>query len=744
MMKRSILNPIYSIALLFLGPTLLASPSFGNPNDSNDVSIGLVLSGGGAKCMAQIGALKVIEEAGIKIDYIGGTSMGAIVGAMYAMGYTVSEIEGYLRQVDWDALLTNETPRNRLSFFDRKAESKYLLSFPIEEGKVTLPRGLNYAQYILKQLSFITQQSYKYDSFSDFPIPFFCVATNLENGQMEIFEDGRLIDALRASSAFPSLFTPYEVNNKLYVDGGVVNNYPVKPLKEKDVDYIIGIDVQDFLYEKDELNSVVRVLEQTSSFINASELKSQSKYTDILIRPEVPGAGVTTFDMFDSIVREGERAARKKLAALKELAAIDVSKKIDRASIEAMPMYEFLVSKIKISGNELSTDDFVLSKLRVEEGEMCALYKLDKGLDNLYGSRYFKNVDYTITPMDTGYCLNINLKENTSLAQFRLGLHYDDDFSTAFLLNYTQRNLLFKNSRFSVDFALSENPRFQMDYFVDRGYIPTLGLKLRANRFKYRLYQNQDPIDQRTYLDFSADAFIQSTLNDVFAIGGGIRFSNVDIHLDFSPRDSIEAFRATSINTNANYIHYYGFIDFDSFDDANYPRKGSKFKARGAIISKQSNSRQFQEPSSVIDIDYSQAASLGSKANLVFRAFGATTIGPDLDAPYQIYLGSLGRNYINYIYPFIGYQYMEVPGRNALAVRADVYYQFIKNHYFIFRGNLGKVESTFDGLFGSDVILDGYGIAYSYDSPIGPLELNLTGSTNHSNIYTYISLGFWF
>ena len=234
------------LTLLFLIP-LLSRPASAQTADSCDLKIGLVFSGGGAKCLAQIGALKVIDSAGIKVDYIAGTSMGAIIGSMYALGYSVDEIEEYLRKVDWDALLSNEIPHNRLSYFDRKSEARYLLSFPLVEGKLRLPTGLNYAQYILKQLSYLTQQSYRYPTFSDFPIPFLCVATNLENGQMKIFEDGNLTDALRASSAFPSLFTPYEVNGNLYIDGGLVNNYPVKPLRERGMDYIIGIDVQDFL-----------------------------------------------------------------------------------------------------------------------------------------------------------------------------------------------------------------------------------------------------------------------------------------------------------------------------------------------------------------------------------------------------------------------------------------------------------------------------------------------------------------
>ncbi|MEQ9263454.1 MAG: patatin-like phospholipase family protein [Owenweeksia sp.] len=704
--------------------------------ESNQLRVGLVLSGGGAKCMAQIGALRIIEEAGIKIDYISGTSMGAIVGAMYALGYTVDEIENYLRQVDWDALLRNEIPRDRLSYFDRKSESRYVLTFPVNKGKVRLPTGLNYAQYILKELSMLTQSSYQYASFKDFPIPFACVATNLENGKLEVFEDGRLLDALRASSAFPSLFTPYELNGKMYVDGGVANNFPVELLLERGMDYIIGVDVQDFLYGKDELNSVVRILEQTSSFVNATEYTRQLDSVNLLIKPEIPEGGITSFDLFDTIVASGRHAALKKWPELKALAKLRGGQRIDRSEYDAVPLQNFYVGKVEICGNENSTTDYILSKLRIDDQEYCSLSRLDEGIDRLYGSKYFETVDYTLTPLDTGYQLNINVRENPSLSHLRIGLHYDDDFKTALLLNYTRRNLLFKNSRFSFDLAIGDNPRVWLNYFVDRGLLPTLGLKLRANRFETRLYQNRKPTNQLVYLDYSIDLFLQSTLYDAYAIGGGIQLEGIDLSQDLEALEEVDV--------NADYINYYGFIDFDSYNRANFPTRGFKISGMGRIISRHDNLSRFFEPSSVIDLSYSQVIPITPQLTLISRVFGATTIGPNPDFPYNIFLGSMGRNYINYIYPFVGYRYMELIGRNALVLKGDIHFEFFKDNYILLRGNVGKLESSFDDIFDSDVILDGYSLGYSYDSPFGPLEINVMGSTNHSDIYTYISLGFWF
>lgn len=706
------------------------------PKDSSDIKIGLVLSGGGAKALAQVGALKVIERAGIKLDYIGGTSMGAIVGALYSLGYSADEIEQHLRQVNWEALMANEIPRNRLSYFDRKYGNRYVLNLPFQNGKITLPSGLNYAQYILRELSFLTQQSYLYDNFRQFPVPFLCVATNLQTGKPRVFQDIRLIDALRASTAFPSLFTPYEINDSLYVDGGVVNNYPVQEIKAQGMDVIIGIDVQKFRRAKEELNTVVKVLEQTSTFVNVGEEKNQKKLTDIRIVPEIDEAGVATFNLLDTIIKAGEYAAEQQLPALKKLAARDRSNSDPRDSVRGTPLTKLLVDSIVVIGNEINTTNFVLAKFNVKTGDSCTLEKLQKGLDQLYGTQYFETVDYTVKPSGDGYTLYLNLKERKVLTTFRLGINYNDDFNTALLLNFTQRNLFFKNSRFSVDLALGENPRAQIDYFVDRGFIPTLGLQFRSNRFNFRDYNQFQASSQGIYQDLSLDLFIQSTLKDAYAIGGGVQFENIDISQVFDISGIPES--------NNSFINYYGYIDFDSFDDMYYPRKGFQLKARYRLIAERQGFEEFQEPSSVIDLHYNQVYRFGRRFTLISKFFGASTIGPDLVFPYKIHLGSLGPSYPNYIQPFIGYRLMEVTGRNALVARADLFFEFANKHYLIGRYNIGKLEPTFDDLFVSDILLDGYSLGYSFQSPLGPMEVNVIGSSNHDNIYTYVQLGYWF
>ena len=230
---------------------------------------------------------------------------------------------------------------------------------------------------------------------------------------------------------------------------------------------------------------------------------------------------------------------------------------------------------------------------------------------------------------------------------------------------------------------------------------------------------------------------MQSTFKDAYAIGGGVQLEGVDLSQNLKVLEED--------NLNSDYITYYGFIDFDSFNKANYPSKGFKLSAMARIIAPQENLSIFYVPSSVIDATYSQVIPVNKNLNFIATIFGGSIIGKDVEYPYNIFFGSMGRNYINYIKPFVGYRYMELQGRSGAYFKLDINYQFLKNHYFIARGNIGKLEKTsFGELFGTNILLDGYSLGYSFDSPIGPLEFNLSGSTNHSDIYSYISLGYWF
>lgn len=695
--------------------------------------IGLALSGGGAKSMTHIGVIRVLEEHNIRPDYITGTSMGAIIGAMYSMGYSADQIEQMLMSVDWDALLNNMLPRYRLSYLDRRSDDRYAVTFDVDTNGIKLPDAINAGQYVLSTLAHLLQGVHADSNFSEYPIPFSCIATNLETGEMTVFDQGDLAHVLRASSAFPSIFSPFEIDGQLYVDGGIRNNLPISLLKEKGMDIVIASDAQASLHTRENLTDMISILEQVGSYPNMEYFSEQLKDADLIIHPPLEPFNIVSYEYTDSIIRLGEEETRKYSAQLEKWGSAEP---LPERHI-LTPSEKVLIRDVQIFGTINTTDRFILSNLNVDQDDSTDTKEIRAGMERLYGSRFYEQVDYRFIPTDsTGVVLKINVVETKENQQIRLGVHYDDDYKMGVLLNLTVRNALMKNSKFSFDVVLGENPRGELSYIFERGFIPALGFRADFHQFDTRVYQEGQPVSEFTYTDFSSELFLHSTLWDLYTIGGGVRLENIDI--------SEPILRSEIEESNNTYLNYFAFVDFDSFNRTYKPTSGIRLFGEFKIISEQTSFESYLEPVSILHLQYDQTYDFGEKWGGRTRILGATTIGPDAPFPYSIFLGGMGENYTQHIFPFVGYRYMELFGRNALTLRADVWYEAFEDHFFTLHANVGKLEATIDDLYSSDVLLDGYGISYGYNSALGPLEIFLMKSTNHSDLLAYVRLGFWF
>jgi len=304
-------NKTISFLLLFFVCTLNAQQQF-----NEDIKVGLVLSGGGAKGLAHIGVLKIIDSLGIRIDYVAGTSMGSVIGSLYASGYSGEQIDSIFKKIDFNDIISDNLPREAKTFYERENAEKYAVTLPFEKFKIKLPSGLSSGQNNFNLLSRLMLHVSDIDDFSKLPIPFFCIGTNIETGEAVILDKGNLAQAVTASSAFPSLFKPVTINNQILIDGGVVNNYPIDELKSKGVDIVIGVDVQDNLANREELTSAPDILFQINNFRTINEMKIKSKKTDVYIKPDIEDFNVVSFDQGHEIIKNGEKAARQNISAL--------------------------------------------------------------------------------------------------------------------------------------------------------------------------------------------------------------------------------------------------------------------------------------------------------------------------------------------------------------------------------------------------------------------------------------------
>ena len=319
--------PIYFLLSLFVF-------SQETKQNSSRPKVGVVLSGGGAKGYAHVGALKVIEEAGIKIDYIGGTSMGAIIGGLYAAGYSPDELEKIMHQLDISSLITQNKNRAEIPFFDKSYKEKYILELPFDNFKLTIPNAFSKGQGPLDLLTYLFRPVHGIDNFNKLPTPFVCIATNIETGQEKVFHSGFLPRVVLASAAYPTMLDPVSIDGQLYVDGGVVNNFPVKEVKDMGADIIIGVELGDGLLKRDDLNSAIDILSQIMSMSIVKKTDEQKKMVDVLIKPDLKKYSVTSFDDVEPIYKRGYEASEKVFPQLKEIAKLQNDHSIKRNEIK--------------------------------------------------------------------------------------------------------------------------------------------------------------------------------------------------------------------------------------------------------------------------------------------------------------------------------------------------------------------------------------------------------------------------
>lgn len=687
--------------------------------------IGLSLAGGGAKGFSHVGVLKVLDSLGVKVDYIAGTSMGAIVGGLYASGYSGKEIEKIVMDTDFYSLIMDPKSRKEATFYNKSVD-KYLLSIPLKNGKITLPSSISTGQknvYLLKELF---KNVSNIDDFSKLPIPFMCVATNLESGNMEIFEKGDLVQSIMASSAFPSLMDPVKIGDSIYIDGAMTVNYPSKPLKDKGIDIVIGVDLNQDLSKREDLNNIISILNQVIDFGIKKDTRHQYKYTDINIKPDLKGMTATSYDEKKKILDSGFAEGLKYTAVLDQLP----KRTFDRLRERVNPIYSnvYKIDSIAIEGGRIYGKNYVLGKMGLRFPSMHTYGSINKMIDKLVATNNYRFINYDIVSENDANYLKLYVTEDDTRHFLKFGLHYDEVFKTGLLVNYSAKRLLFKNTNLSLDVIVGDKPRYYLNYFIDNGYIPGFGIYSSGMSFDIR-DQNNYNVDNWMWL--RNEAYIQSIWKDKFAIGGGI---------------SHDYFDAEANGTNQRYNRFlnpYVFLKSDTQDDKDFPSKGIYISAEGKVIDllKSEVDKRIVQVKADIRVNIPLSKQFSYRLNL----YGGVTIGDHLPQFYQYRLGGIfEQNVINFK-NFGGFYFAQLNTNNAILISNDLQFKFNKN-YFI-SGNFSFANLSDDISFEDTVKLNysSLGVTAGYKSPFGQIKINFSHSlkNNQKGIFSVI-LGHWF
>ncbi|WP_411766401.1 patatin-like phospholipase family protein [Winogradskyella sp. A3E31] len=745
------ISSIYT-ALLVFGFLTLGSQNVFSQKDT-DPKVGLVLSGGGAKGFAHIGTLKVIDSLGIKVDYIAGTSMGAIVGSLYASGYSGKQLDSLFRTIDFDVLINDKFSRESKSFYERTSSEKYALSVPFDGFKISLPSGLSRGQNVYSLLYKMMLPVNDIEHFENLPIPFFCMATDIETGEAVLLDEGVLAQCVAASGAFPSLFQPVKIEDRILIDGGVTNNYPIEELKAKGMDIIIGVDVQDDLRDREMLKSAPEILVQINNFRTINDMKSKRKLTDIYIKPDISNFSVISFSEGKDIIKNGREAANDKL---NELVALKNTQEGFYQRPEAEIPDSLRIRSVLFNGNERYTRSYLLGKLRFKGDVTLSYDKLNKGINNLVATNNFEAFRYRLSKNEDGesYDLIANVEESESRTFLKLGLHYDDLYKGAAVINLTQKRLLFNNDLASLDIILGDNFRYDFDYFIDKGFYISIGVKSRYNQFErgvnaQLVLEDDDPLlatlntIEADLNDQTNQVYLQTLFQKDFSLSLGAEHKRLKIKsetlLNENQEDDI-------VFENTDYFSVFGGLKLDTYDNRYFPNKGFYFNGDFHWYLGASHFNENFSNFSIAKADIGYAFSFGERLSFKLESSGGFQIEDGGTNFLDFALGGYGNNFINNFSSFYGYDYIELTGNSFVKGIVTVDYELFKKHHILLAANYSNIEDNiFDtGEWFTTPDYSGYAVGYSFETFLGPLEAKYTWSPDTGNGYWFFNVGFWF
>lgn len=738
-------NTVFLFSVFFL---LFSAKTFSQEVKQDSVKrpkIGLVLSGGGAKGFAHIGVLKVLEEAGLKIDYIGGTSMGSVIGGLYASGYNASQIDSIFKKTNFDELINDYIPRSSKNFYGKKNDELYAIVLPFSKFRVGIPEALSKGMYNYNLLSSLTRNVRHVRDFNQLPTPFLCIGTNIETGEEVLLNKGNLVQAMMASAAFPSLFTPVEIDGNLLVDGGVVNNYPIKEVRNLGADIIIGVDVQDDLMKRKNLKNATRILVQITNLQSIEKMKSKIKDTDVYIKPDIRDYGVISFDKGEEIIRKGEEAAFAVYEKIKSLVTEDNFYKKPKLKVATDTLE---IQKINTDRLDNYTKEYIRGKLRFKPGSTITYDDLKTGINNLNATQNFSTISYCLQPDGDKDDLDLVLKENPTQTFLKLGLHYDGLYKSAVLLNLTHKKTFLKNDVTSLDIILGDNFRYDFNYYVENGFNISFGFRSRLSQFNRNVTTSLGGLVSENpnlnlinvdFLDLNNQAYFQTIFVQKFLMGGGLEYKYLKIN---SPTLTGEG----NIIDKSNYFSAFAYLKYDSFDDKYFPSSGLYFSTDLQTYMASSDYTNKFKPFSIAKAEVSLVKTFFKKATVKIGADAGFNIGSDSVPFFDFIFGGYGYSKINNFNYFYGYDFLSIAANSFIKTDIKLDYEILKKNHVNFSANFANLgDDIFTNVdWVSMPKYTGYALGYGLETIIGPIEVKQSWSPQTSKSFTWFSIGFIF
>ena len=769
--------------------------------DSTSVStrpkVGLVLSGGGAKGAAHIGVLKYIEEMGIPIDYIAGTSMGSIVGGMYALGYSSDEILNIISDVDWDRLISNQVERKKISY-ERKSESRnQLITIPFSVGtdqqelqkrsfKNSLPTGIVSGDNLINLFNSLSVGYSDPVDFNDLPTPFLCIATDVLTGKEKVLDKGVFSKAIRASMAIPVLFDPVKIDDVLYADGGLVNNFPADQCRAMGADYVIGVSMSSGLESDPEnLTSVFSQVKQLKVIITDKEFENYHKKCDIFISPDLMGVGMLSFDS-ESVARiteSGYNAAammESEFKALKEKLVEDTTACVTNSckGKKAVNILNnrVLISGIEMDGVEKDIAQWMQRKCTVKVGDQVCKEDIDNSVSLYYGTGNFSSITYTLhedSSTPDAYILKFKFVENPP-HDFGLGFRFDSQDMLSVLFHMGVNRNRMSGVKADVSAKLGGNQWLNANLSFGHMLYPRINISYNFRNSELDTYDMDELVMNMKFLQHKFRVFLSENYSRTVSAGVGLEAEFLNPRKVMYMHHEAVAMDRQSVNT----LGTFAYLRYDNLNKVSFPTRGVtgnvNFTWKDMMFTSEGTS-PLGYGSIVFGIE-GYVPVIENRLVLIPQMYASMLFGkgavngktaswnPVFDGPVPAYpamnnvIGGaeMGR-YIDQQLPFIGVNNISLAFNNVAILRTDIRTRLFKNHYLTAMFNYARSSIDIKNFFNEGKELQwgnlydynasnwwGAGLRYSIDTKLGPLSFDVSSSNISKSVNLYFSLGYYF
>ncbi len=734
------------IVIILITTLMLCSTSMAATNaPAQRKKVGLVLSGGGAKGMAHIGALKVIEQAGIPIDYVVGTSMGSIIGGLYAIGYTPQQLDSLVRVQDWGFLLSDRTPRSDKNMAEREADEKYILSVPFSKISIKeVAGGVIKGQNISNLFNELTLGYHDSIDFNHLPIPYACVAEDIVTGSEVDFHSGKLATAMRASMAIPGVFTPVRLDSMVLVDGGTINNYPVNVAREMGADVIIGVDVQSNLKSAGQLEGMGDILGQLVNLMGQDMYEKNLKETNTLIKVDVEGYSAASFNKtaIDTLIRRGEEAAALQLDALKRLKQeIGLPDNYSPHHVaEYHPITKVYVRNITFNGIDEEDEHWILKRCDLKENAFNDIPRIEEATTIIRANTSYSSASYHLDKVtddvyDLKYILN-KKQEN----RINIGARYDTEETVSLLINARTMFNTRLPSYASITARLGERFGGKLSYGVEVSPLATFGLSYQFQYNDIDYYEKGHRSFSNTFRYHVGELSYANVWLRNLRLHLGVRYELYDydkfLYLD-------ENTSWGDIKTE-HFFTYFANVHYDTYDKAYFPNRGVNFRTGYTLYTDNFTRYEGHTPFSAVAGAFEGVIPVSNRFSILPSLYGRFLIGKNIPYSKKNALGGdILEQYLPYQLPFAGTMNVHLM-ENSLIIGGMKFRQRMGSiHYLTLSGSYALSSHKIEGLF-SEQNMFGCAITYGVDSMFGPLEATLN-YTNHSDkVGLYINLGYKF